>query len=295
MNKFTIIIPMFNSEKFIANTLKSIIDTDYNKDNIEVYVIDDGSTDDSSEIVKSISKENPFIKYVKKDNGHWGSVINYAKNNLDLNGDYVSILDSDDFYTKNTFNVINKLALKNNDDLIVGSFRKYDGNKPRKKVMPYWFIFKRVLKNKSQMNTPFCLPLPFFVKKDIFLRLNDLREGVAYQDPDYSTQLVKNSSSLIFTKKVTGLYYYNRENNSISQKWDDKRLEPEFYACLKCIENDAQELVSYRLNIKDFRECVIKNNLKFKVNRKFKFNWYPFYIRWAYWLIHTIKYKKFFY
>lgn len=294
MNKsFTIIIPSYNSQLTIEKTLLSIINSNYDNNLIEVYVIDDGSTDDSKEIVKRISEKYNNINLIQKSNGQWGSVINYAKNNKIINNDYVSILDSDDFYHPEIFNILNKLS-KNDADILCGSFRRYNGKKAAKKIHPYWFLFKRNIKNKYQMITPYCLPLPFFIKKELFCSIDDITEGWAYQDPDYITKMFNKAKLVSFTRKTIGYYYFNRAGNSISQKWNDKRFEAEFNACQKCIDNNCQEMVSYRLNLKDMRNLMINNRLEFNINRKFKFKWYPFYIRWIYSIMHKIRFSKFF-
>ncbi len=294
MNKsFTIVIPSYNSQLTIEKTLLSIINSNYDNNLIEVYVIDDGSTDDSKEIVKRISEKYNNIELIEKSNGQWGSVINYAKNNKIINNDYVSILDSDDFYHPEIFNILNKLS-KNDADILCGSFRRYNGKKAVKKIHPYWFLFKRNIKNKYQMITPYCLPLPFFIKKELFCSIDDIIEGWAYQDPDYITKMFNKTKLVSFTRKTIGYYYFNRAGNSISQKWNDKRFEAEFNACQKCIDNNCQEMVSYRLNLKDMRNLMINNSLKFNINRKFKFKWYPFYIRWIYSIMHKIRFSKFF-
>lgn len=289
---FTIIIPSYNSEKTIESTINSIVNQNYDKNLIQVLVIDDGSTDNTGLILKEKFEGIINIEYHKKENGQWGSVINYVIKNKLAKNDIVSILDSDDFYTENCFKIIDsKIA---DLDLFVGSFRRWDGNKKRLKLYPYYFFFKRKLKNKNQMHSPFCLPLIYFVKKEVFYETNNITEGIAYQDPDFISQLVNNSKSLIFSPKTIGLYYYNREGNSISQSWNQKRMLSDYNACRKAILNEGQEIVSYRLNQKEFRRELDKSNLKFEIKRKFKFKNIPLCVRWIYWIIHITVCKKYF-
>lgn len=289
---FSIVIPMYNAEKYIDKALTNFINMDYDKDLIQVIVIDDSSTDMCADIVKEYSKKYKFIEYYKKPNGQWGSVINYAKNKKLVKNDYVAVLDADDFYDISAFKILDKIS--NNNDMIVGTFRKYDGNRVRKIVRPFWFLFKKNINDQYQMCTPFCLPNTFFSKKEIFYKLNDLTEGVPYQDPDYLTQLIKNSKTMVFTRKVISYYYYNRVNNSVSQVWDEKRFNPEYNACIKCLENGFQEMVSYRLNVRPLKKMVKEKNIKFEINRKFCFNWYPFYLRPMYKILHFFSLRKLF-
>ncbi|MGL4343330.1 MAG: glycosyltransferase family 2 protein [Metamycoplasmataceae bacterium] len=293
MKSFSIIIPSFNSEQYIKSCLDSLINLDYPKDKVEVLVIDDGSTDNTGQIVKEIIKSNSFIKYFKKDNRHWGSVINYVVENKLANNDYVSILDSDDQLLPNAFNILNKIS--KNNDMLAASFYKWNGTRKTQKISPYWFLFKKELNNKKQMNTPFCLPLTFFSKKEIFYSLKKIKEGIAYQDPDYLSQLINLSKTMAISKKTIGLYYFNRAGNSMSQKWDINRFNAEYNACQKAIKNDAQEIVAYRLNQKGFKEMMKKDSTKkFIVKRKFSFKWFPWYLRGFFILIFNISLKKYF-
>ena len=293
MKTFSIIIPSYNSKSFIKATIDALINTDYDKNLIEIIIIDDGSTDGSFEYVNQLIKDLPYIKQIKKHNGNWGSVINYAKNQHLVKNEMVAVLDSDDQYLPDTFKIVAQKI--QNHDLFAGGFYHFDGQKKQKKINTYWFLTKRILTNKKQMNGPYCLPLPLFFTKQLFYQLNDLREGVAFQDPDFFSQLTKNAKSMIFTKKAVGLYYYKRPNNSRSITWDyDKRFEPELYACYQLIKNDASECVSYRLNVKPFYQLVKKENIIFEIKNRLSFKWFPWYLRFFYFLIYFFKHKKLF-
>lgn len=292
MNKsFSVIIPTYNSDKYIEKCIDSLLKQNYDLNLIQILVIDDGSIDNIVSVMQKY-KNNKSVEYYRKQNGQWGSVINYVKNNKLAKNEFISILDADDFLDQNAYKIINEKVKE--ADIFVGSFKKWDGNKERKKIHPYFFIFKRKLTNKRQMNTPFCLPLTFFVRKEVFYKINDLTEGMAYQDPDLISQFMLNAKSLRFTRKTIGYYYFNRVNNSISQVWSEKRFEAELNACLKCISNDAQEIVSYRLNLKNFYQLCKNNEIKFEIKRKMKFSFFPWYFRIFYFLIHRTKYRKLF-
>ena len=92
MKLLTIIIPCYNSEPFIERCLDSLlIGLD---DKLEVFVINDGSTDNTSKIAHQYSKQHPFIQVIDKENGGHGSAINLG---LKLaTGLYFKVFDSDD-------------------------------------------------------------------------------------------------------------------------------------------------------------------------------------------------------
>lgn len=288
---FSIIIPTYNSAQYIEKCVDSLLNQNYDINLIQILVIDDGSNDNIQEVIKKY-QDNPSVEYHKKQNGQWGSVINYAKNNNLVKNEYVSILDADDFLDENAYQIINEKI--EDADIFVGSFKKWDGKKNRKKVYPFWFLIKRDITKREMMNTPFCLPLTFFVKKEIFYKTRDLKEGIPYQDSDLISQFMFHSKKLRFTTKVVGYYYYNRAGNSTSQKWDDKRFFAELKACNMCLKNDAQEIVAYRLNLSEFRRICKEKNFKFKINRKMKFLWFPWYLRWIYIILYKVKFESLF-
>ncbi|MCY6959580.1 glycosyltransferase [Clostridium brassicae] len=89
----TIIIPTFNSKKYIIQAVESVLDQTY-KD-IEVIVVDDGSTDGTCE---KLEKYRDEIKYYYKENGGVASARNFGI--LKAKGDYICFLDADDIYEK---------------------------------------------------------------------------------------------------------------------------------------------------------------------------------------------------
>lgn len=86
-----IIVPVFNAEKFLSECIESVLQQDY--EDIRLFLIDDGSTDNSALICKSFSDSR--IKYIKKENGGVSSARNVGLKNIS-EGEYIMFLDSDD-------------------------------------------------------------------------------------------------------------------------------------------------------------------------------------------------------
>lgn len=92
MLKFSVIIPAYNAEKFIAESLNSVLKQSISA--YEIIVIDDGSTDNTSNIIKEIS--SPLIKYLYQQNGGPSKARN--RGILQSTGDYIAFLDADDLW-----------------------------------------------------------------------------------------------------------------------------------------------------------------------------------------------------
>lgn len=111
MPKFSIIIPVYNSEKYLKKCLDSVIKQKYN--NYEIIIINDGSTDESYKIVDNICKKNNNIKYFNygKNKG-----LSHARNYgvSKARGEYILFLDSDDYYSDGFLDILNK-SIENED------------------------------------------------------------------------------------------------------------------------------------------------------------------------------------
>ncbi|HFK1762613.1 beta-1,3-N-acetylglucosaminyltransferase [Bacillus wiedmannii] len=91
----SVIVPLYNAEKYIEETMESILNQTYK--NIEIVIVDDGSKDQSSSIVKNFKKKYPEqIKYILQEN----QGVSVARNTgiESANGEYISFLDSDDLW-----------------------------------------------------------------------------------------------------------------------------------------------------------------------------------------------------
>jgi glycosyltransferase involved in cell wall biosynthesis len=114
--KLSIIVPCFNVEDHITRCLNSLVNQDLNSKDFEIIIIDDGSTDNSINLVnKFISKHKNAVLYAQENKG-LGAVrnrgIKLAK------GDYIYFIDSDDYLAHHTLNIVLDKMINNNLDLL---------------------------------------------------------------------------------------------------------------------------------------------------------------------------------
>lgn len=118
MNKISIIVPVYNVEKYISKCLDSLVSQDY--DNYDVLVVNDGSPFNEQKIIDEYVQKYPKkIKSIVKENGGYGSVLQLAINKSD--SDYILVCDPDDYLSKDALSTLISYQLKDDADLVVGA------------------------------------------------------------------------------------------------------------------------------------------------------------------------------
>lgn len=116
-NKFpliSVIVPVYNTEDYLARCLNTIINQTYK--NIEIILVNDGSTDNSLKICKKFEKENENVIVIDKQNGGLGSARNAGINAS--SGSYLSFIDSDDWIKEDMFEYMISLLNNYNADVV---------------------------------------------------------------------------------------------------------------------------------------------------------------------------------
>lgn len=125
MTKFSIIVPVYNVEKYLPKCLDSLVNQTYK--NIEIICINDGSTDNSLAILNEYAQKDIRIKIINQEN----QGVSVARNNgIDnATGDYILFVDADDYIDINTCNIISKHIETVNADVISFQFDVITTNK----------------------------------------------------------------------------------------------------------------------------------------------------------------------
>ena len=111
----SIIIPIYNTEKYLKRCLDSVINKSY--ENLEIILINDGSTDASEEICKDYLEKDKRIKYFKKANGGLSSARNYGIKKS--TGKYIGFVDSDDVISYDMFLTLYNNLVETSSDMSI--------------------------------------------------------------------------------------------------------------------------------------------------------------------------------
>lgn len=124
MPKVSVIVPVYNTEKYLPRCIESILAQTFT--DFELILVNDGSTDNSGKICDEYAKKDSRIVVIHKENGGASSARNKGIDNA--KGEWIAFVDSDDFVSEHfLYNFIN--ALSDNTDLIIGGITKIDESK----------------------------------------------------------------------------------------------------------------------------------------------------------------------
>ena len=235
--KISIIIPVYNTEKYIKECIESIIKQTYK--NIEIIIVNDGSTDNSVNIIKDYQKKYKRIKVINQKNKGPSAARNNGIKHSE--GDYILFVDSDDWIEENMVEkMINSINNKETD-LIICSYSQITNGKRKDFIVEERKNFEEYLFDSSVSGYSCCKMIKRECIKNYFDEELNIMEDLLFW---YS-----NKDSIIIIKIVKDpLYYYRIHESSLVRKKiaDPKRIKL-FDVCIFLISNISQK---YQLQYK---------------------------------------------
>jgi len=120
--KVSVIIPIFNNEKIIHRTLMSVLNQSLGRNNIEIILINDNSTDNTSKVINEYAFKFDNIKAIHLKNNTGSSGIPRNIGIMESSADYIMFLDHDDFFTIDAIEKLYSEALDKNCDIVFGTY-----------------------------------------------------------------------------------------------------------------------------------------------------------------------------
>ncbi|MGB7499460.1 MAG: glycosyltransferase family 2 protein, partial [Moheibacter sp.] len=252
MPKISIIIPIYNVTEYLNNCLNSVVNQTYK--NLEIILVNDGSTDDSAEKAQKYTEKDKRFRLVHRENGGLSAARNtglsYAK------GEFVFYLDSDDYLKNDCFEKLISAQDRYNADIVQTNFY-YD--------YPSYLLYGNWLKKESQLldreqtlerlieqNEIKNFAWGKLIRSEIAKR-NLFPEGKYFEDTLWMYRIVSESKRYVLLAEP--LMYYFQRTDSISGNFSIRNL-------------DQLELESQRLDlIKTEHPALYKKVLK-KFNQK---------------------------
>lgn len=260
----SVIVPIYNVKIYLEKCIDTIICQTYK--NIEIILVDDGSTDGSSLVCDSYEKKDNRIKVIHKKNGGLSSARNAG---LDIcKGEYITFIDSDDYIERDYIETLINIISTNDADIsIVNRFEVKDG----KIIKPnYYFPLKKENINSKELIEMFSLDiLPHeawgkLYKSKIFDKAR-YKDGLkVFEDIEFILRVLAKNE--LKTNCDTSKYLYNyrfREDSIMNEKfnkfWNEEIL---FYLDMyRNIENETvKESLAYCISKKSLRNLKVVLN-----------------------------------
>lgn len=224
----SVIVPVYNVEKYLSQCIKSILNQTYT--NLELILVDDGSTDNSGKICDEFSSFDNRVRVIHKINGGLSSARNVGIESA--GGDYYSFIDSDD-YVENTFlECLYKKIVQENADICECSFFRLRRNRMIKERLFDYEILDPETAVRRLLATPyesFIVIWNKLYRKELFDKIR-FPEGKLHEDEYTTYKLIYESNKIVYVNM--NLYIYRvRDDSIMNSKFAAKRLE-----VLECIE-----------------------------------------------------------
>jgi len=204
--KFSIIIPTYNRAKLISKTIISVINQAYA--DFEIIVVDDGSTDNTKEVVSII--KDPRLKYYYKTNGERGAARNFGVKTA--SGQYITFLDSDDILLPNYLTEANQFIEKTNTNVF---FQLFEVRNTEKKLITKAESNVNDINNQLIFKGNIFACQGAFINKETFNQYKFLENRQLAGSEDYELWLRINASEKIECNPVVTSYLIEHEERSV--------------------------------------------------------------------------------
>lgn len=291
MVKVSVIIPVFNVENYLEECLDSIINQVL--DDLEIICVNDGSTDNSLNILNNYQIKDSRIKIINQENNGAASARN--KGIAEAKGEYVYLMDSDDILELSALDELYQLAEDKNLDLVIFKLINFKDGTDERYTSPYYEMtfLKKLVGQKifnyrdigeNFFNIAVSPPGKFF-KNDL---IHDIKfpEGYIFEDNVFFTEVMLNANSVYFLDQ----HLYNRRvrSDSITGSTDIKQADiiPIFNLMIdlvkkyNCYNEFKAFLLNYKISIIIMRFGLVeeeyKNEFFKRIKKDFQLNKYDF-------------------
>ncbi len=257
----SIIIPVFNVEEYLPRCLDSVLNQTYS--DLEIILVNDGSTDNSGEICDRYAENDSRIKVIHKENGGVSSARNTG---LDMaTGEFIGFVDGDDVLDLKMYEVLISNARKYNCDISCCQLATIDIDGTKK---AYYDNESAIFEKDYLIKNYF---FDEFVKDTMYSQCNkifkkDIIENLRYKPYRYCEDILFIFESLsraksMYYDKFIGYYYVHRERSAMTSTFSEKRLD--YISAAREIENMCKEKFEYAYsNAKKWVYIHVMNTLR---------------------------------
>ena len=183
--KVSVVVPVYNTEKYLKKCLTSLVNQSLKE--IEIIVVNDGTKDNSQKIIDNFAKKHSNIKSYIKENGGLSSARNYGIKKA--KGEYIAFLDSDDYVEENMYELLYNKAKSENFDIAVCNINYIYDNYSKKAFSNLLSDIKLKQQVKESMINIYPAVWNKIYKKELFNNKIYFKEGIWYEDVEFLYRL----------------------------------------------------------------------------------------------------------
>ncbi|WEG13389.1 glycosyltransferase family 2 protein [Pullulanibacillus sp. KACC 23026] len=258
MELISIIVPVYNAEKYLLLCVESILKQTYS--NIEVILVDDGSTDSSGNLCDKFAEKDKRVRVIHKKNEGLGLARNSGLHII--NGVYVTFVDADDYVDDNLIELLYSSLIKNGADTVIGGFKRFldsgeivylekynTRNYSNNDVINELFI--RMLGSSPEKSDSIKMSVWNVLYSTELIKKNDLkfpseREFIS-EDIIFHTQYFQYSCSTVVIDSCA--YNYRLNNNSLTTTYKSDK----FFKCKVLYNRMRENLENLELDNRAFK------------------------------------------
>lgn len=218
MVKVSILIPCFNVEKYIRQCLDSVVNQTLQ--DIEIICINDGSKDSTLDILKEYESKDNRIKVISKQNSGYGASMNIGIETA--KGEFIGIVESDDFVELNMFEKLYNTAKDNDCDLVRCQYYLYKSSDNSNELLDNTWVPMNKVYCPLDNQTPFMQAPAIWsnlIKRNMLLD-NNIRfletPGASYQDTSFAFKLYASAKRFMMINDTFLHYRIDNENSSVN-------------------------------------------------------------------------------
>lgn len=248
--KYSIIIPVYNVEGYLDKCLKSILNQTYS--NYEVIIVNDGSPDNSDNIIKSYEKKDKRFKGYKKVNGGLSDARNYGLKYA--TGDYLIFIDADDYIENNYLEKVNDVLERNKDiDVLKFKIKLVDEGENLIR-MENGLNKEGVTSFEELVKLEFLEPAWSYVYKLSFWKENNFTylKGMIHEDFGLTPEILMKANKIYYLNSY--LYNYVQRNGSIMSSNNKEKLHKKAYDML--YQYDRLIKINYNKDTKVYKSFL---------------------------------------
>lgn len=223
-SKISVIVPVYNVEAYLEQCIQSLLEQTYY--NLEIILVDDGSTDKSGEICDAFAVKDDRIIVLHQKNAGLSAARNYAMKRA--TGEYIAFVDSDDYIDKTMYEVLLKTMIEESADVTICHENAFQNGKQPNENQSEEYRIEAVENGEEyrqhfldEFRGPFMWVWNKLYKREIIDNLKFV-EGKKVEDIFYTADLVHYVHKVVWINQR--LYYYRQRSESIMGVKDDKLL-----------------------------------------------------------------------